>query len=150
MRSIAIWLTLQVLIAVAPSEAMACVCGVSVPPTRAERLEAVRREMATADAVFVGEYVSTDGQAVTLRVIKSWKGTEGRTVRLRSAVRVISGDRIQVDNCALSVEPGEFLIFASKSPDGVMSASKCPPTGKVDQRRELVDLLDEIVRGRTP
>ena len=98
-----------------PDCASACSCAV---PASASPQEITQQELSRSDAVFAGEVVDIDKplpvtssiapMKVTFRVSEAWKGAEGETLEVQTAVSDAS--------CGYPFDEGEgYLVFASEA-----------------------------------
>ena len=114
-----------------PDCAHACSCGA---PAGASPQDLVRQGLRSSDAVFAGEVTgidrprlmtsSSDPMSVTFRVAEAWKGAEGETVDVKTAVSDVS--------CGYPFDKGDsYLVFASKGTtygDGDLEVALCGST----------------------
>ncbi len=79
-------------------------------------------------------------QSVNFKVLDSWKGDVGTEFNTETNVECCV--------CGFSVEQGkEYLIYISKSGSKINRISKCGHSGKIDQKKMELDVLDNIRTG---
>ena len=129
----------------AAKPAEACSCGVLANPTRDQRLAEVGRMLDWAEVVFSGEVVATDRSSGTLAVERMWKGAPRKSVRMRHGIPLPNGG-LKVNSCTMAFSSGKHLVFAKQVSPGLWEASTCAPNGAIEDRREILEFLDELCR----